>query len=327
MTPGTGFERAGTSPVVEVASLDEVPLRSVWRDEARDFTPWLAAHPDLLGRELQMDLELEGKEVAVGAFSADVVLRDTNTGQRVVVENLLETTDHDHVGKLITYAAALEARWAVLVAKEFRPEHRSALTWLNSISGEGSGFFGIEVHAVRIADSPTAVRLDVVVEPDDFSRRARAGAKTVSETKGRYTDWWAEFLPAFHAAHPGWSNAQTPSSDNWMNFPSGKGGVRYGLSFAYPTGASNYSLSAHVYMDDGESLYPVLEAQRSAIEAACDLPLQWEPNENARASRVAVYLDPADPADRASWPDYRTWAIETLGGIRQAFATPIKNLP
>lgn len=161
--------------MVEVASLEEVPLRSVWRDEARDFTPWLAANPDLLGKELQMDLELEG--------SADLVLRDTNTGQRVVVENLLETTDHDHLGKLITYAAALEARWAVLVAKQFRPEHRSALTWLNSISGEGSGFFGIEVHAVRIADSPTAVRLDIVVKPDDFSRQARAGATSRSETE------------------------------------------------------------------------------------------------------------------------------------------------
>ena len=180
----------------------------MWRDEARDFTPWLAAHPDNLGKALQMDLELEGAEVAVGPFSADVVLRDANTGQRVVVENLLETTDHDHLGKLITYAAALEAHWAVLVAKAFRPEHRSALTWLNSISGEGSGFFGIEVHAVRIGDSPAAVRLDVVVEPDDFSRRARAGAKTaktVSEAGARYTDWWAEFLPAFHEAHPGWS--------------------------------------------------------------------------------------------------------------------------
>ena len=230
--------------MVEVASLDEVPLREVWRDEARDFTPWLAAHPDHLGRALQMDLELEGAEVAVGPFSADVVLRDANTGQRVVVENLLETTDHDHLGKLITYAAALEAPWAVLVAKAFRPEHRSALTWLNSISGEGSGFFGIEVHAVRIGDSPAAVRLDVVVEPDDFSRRARAGAKTaktVSDVGARYTDWWAEFLPAFHEAHPGWSNAQTPSSANWMNFPSGRSDVRYGLNFAHPTGASNYS--------------------------------------------------------------------------------------
>ena len=62
--------------MVEVASLDEAPLRSVWRDEARDFTPWLAANPGLLGKELQMDLELEGKEVAVGSFSADLVLRD-----------------------------------------------------------------------------------------------------------------------------------------------------------------------------------------------------------------------------------------------------------
>ena len=314
--------------MVEVASLDEVPLREIWPDEARDFTPWLAAHPDQLGKELQRDLELEGEEVAVGPFFADVVLRDANTGQRVVVENFLETTDHDHLGKLITYAAALEAHWAVLVAKALRPEHRSALTWLNLISGEGSSFFGIEVHAVRIGDSPAAVRMDVVVAPDDFARRARAEAKTMSETSSRYIEWWAEFLPEFHAAHPGWSDARKPSSDNWMNFPSGRSGVRYGLKFAWrPTGASNYGLSAHVHMDDGESVYPKLEDQRPAIEAACGLALEWEPNEAARSSRVATYLDPANPADRASWPDYRTWAIETLGELRQAFAAPIKDLP
>ncbi|MCY3850209.1 MAG: DUF4268 domain-containing protein [Acidimicrobiaceae bacterium] len=313
--------------MVEVASLDEVPLRDVWRDEARDFTPWLAANPYHLGKALQMDLELESAEVAVGPFSADVVLRDANTGQRVVVENFLEKTDHDHLGKLITYAAVLEAHWAVLVAGAFRPEHRSALIWLNSISGEGSGFFAIEVHAVRIGNSPAAVRLDVVVEPDDFARRARAGAKTVSETASRYTEWWAAFLPAFHAAHPGWSNAQTPSSANWMNFPSGRSDVRYGLSFSKPTGASNYSLSAHVYIDDGESVYPQLEAQRLAIEAACGSALEWDPNEAARSSYVATYLDPADPADRDNWPGYRAWAIDKLGELRQAFADPIQALP
>ncbi|MDE0653900.1 MAG: DUF4268 domain-containing protein [bacterium] len=313
--------------MVEVASLDEVPLREVWPDEARDFTPWLAAHPDQLGKELHMDLELERAEFAVGPFSADVVLRDANTGQRVVVENLLEKTDHDHLGKLITYAAGLEAHWAVLVAKVFQPEHRSALTWLNSISGEGSGFFGIEVHAVRIGTSPAAVRLDVVVAPDNFARRARAGAKTVSETNSRYTDWWAEFLPAFHDAHPGWSSAQTPQPVNWMTFPTGRSGVRYDLSFAYPTGATNYSLRAGIYIDEGDAVFPALAAQRSAIEAACGLDLRWEPLQNARASRIATYLDPADPADRARWPHYRDWAIKTLGELRQAFAVPIKNLP
>ena len=313
--------------MIEVATLEEVPLRDVWPDEAKHFTPWLAAHPDRLGEKLQMDLELEGDEVAVGPFSADVVFRDANTGHRLVVENLLEATDHDHLGKLITYAAGLEAHWAVLVAKSFRPEHRSALAWLNSLSGEGSGFFGIEVHAVRIGDSPAAVQLNVVVEPDDFSRSARASAKSVSAWNAGYVDWWAEFLPAFHQAHPGWSNAQTPQPVNWMSFPTGRSGVRYVLSFSYPTGATNYSLRAEVYVDDGESVFPLLEAQSDALDDVCTLELQWEPLENARASRVAAYLDPVDPADRESWPRYRVWAIETLGELRRAFAEPIRNLP
>ena len=314
------------SLVVDIASLDEVPLREVWRDEAGDFTPWLAAHPEHLGKAIQMDLELEGEEVAVGPFSADVVLRDSNTGNRVVVENLLETTDHDHLGKLITYAAGLEAPWAVLVAKTFRPEHRSALIWLNSISGEGSGFFGIEVHAVRIGESRPAVRLDVVVAPDDFARQARAGAETMTDRQVMYRDWWAEFLPAFHEAHPGWSSAKTPPTTYGMNFPSGRGGIRYGFGFAFPAGASNYGLRAELYIADGQSMFPALEAQRSTIDESCALDLQWEPSEDTKFSRVAAYIDPADPADHRRWPEYRDWGIKALGELRRAFATPIKGL-
>ncbi|MCY3921048.1 MAG: DUF4268 domain-containing protein, partial [Chloroflexi bacterium] len=102
---------------------------------------------------------------------------------------------------------------------------------------------------------------------------------------------------------------------------------KYGLSFAYPAGATNYSLRAEVYIDDGESVFPLLEAQRSDLDEACALALQWEPLENARASRVAAYLDPVDPADRETWPRYRDWAIETLGELRRVFAEPIRNLP
>lgn len=312
--------------MVEVASLEEVPLREVWRDEARDFTPWLAAHPDHLSKVLQMDLELEGHEVAVGPFSADVVFRDTNTGHRLVVENLLDATDHDHLGKLITYAAGLEAHWAVLVAKSFRPEHRSALKWLNELSGEGSGFFGIEVHAVRIDDSPAAVHLNVVVEPDEFSRSARVVSAPVSEWNAMYLDWWADFLPAFNEAHPDWSHSRRPQHANSIALPSGRSGVHYGIGFAWPTGATGYSLRAEVFLRDGEAAYRVLESQRAALDDACALKLQWEPIENARASRIAAYLDPVDPADREIWPKYRAWALEALGELRRVFAEPIRNL-
>ena len=304
--------------MVEVASLNEVPLREVWPDEARDFTPWLAAHPEHLGEKLRMDLELEGEEVAVGPFSADLVLRDLNTDNLVVVENLLGMTDHDHLGKLMTYAAGLEAHWTVLIAKTFRPEHRTALNWLNSISDENSGFFGIEVHAVRIGESPAAVQLDVVVEPDDFSRRVHAEKKPMSETRTMNVAWWDEFLPEFRKAYPDWTKARKPSSDPWMRFP--YRGDAYALSFSQ----RKLNLSAQVWLTKREFL--ALKDQRSAIEDTCDLELQWEPRENNRSSCVAVYLDPFDPADRDKWPTCREWAIKTLGELRRVFDEPTRAL-
>ena len=92
-----------------VDRLVPVPIRKVWQDEARDLTPWLAGNIEALSEALGIDLELEGTEVRVGPFSADLVLRNANTGKRVVVENMMTNTDHDHLGKVITYAAGLEA--------------------------------------------------------------------------------------------------------------------------------------------------------------------------------------------------------------------------
>ena len=113
-----------------IGELEPVPVRDVWRDEARDLTPWLAEYLEALGRALGMDLELDGSEVAVGPFSADLLLHDANTGKHVVVENMFGNTDHGHLGKIITYAAGLGASHAVLIAETFRQEHRSALQWL-----------------------------------------------------------------------------------------------------------------------------------------------------------------------------------------------------
>lgn len=314
--------------IVEVASLETIPLREVWPDEARHFTPWLAANPNLLAEAIGLELELEGKEVGVGPFSADVVLREVSSGHRVVVENLLEATDHSHVGQLITYAAGLDAAYAVLVAKHFRPEHKTALAWLNNLSEEGTGFFGIEVGAVKIGNSDPAVRLDVVVEPDDWSRQVRSVVKRQSsDTNTRYAEWWSEFLPALREAYPGWTNATAAQAQNWMNFPAGRSDVRYGLSFAYPTSATNYSLRAEVYLGTGESSFPVLLERKEELEAECDYPLVWEELENARSSRIAIYLDPADPAVREEWPNYRAWGIAALGELRRVFAEAIGELP
>jgi hypothetical protein len=266
-----------------------------------------------------MNLELVGTEVAVGPFRADIVLDDLGSGGRVIVENFLEATDHDHLGKLVTYAAGLECSYAVLVAKFFRPEHRSALKWLNDISVSGTGFFALEVQAVRIGSSPPAVRLDVVVEPDDWQRQARDIATgQLSENQARYVEWWSQFLPELQEAHPGWTSASKPQPVNWINLPTGRSGFRYGVSFSWPTGAPGYRLRVELYIDDGATWWPALIARRPEIDAAIGNDLEWEELPDGKASRIAVYLGGVDPDDRSAWPAYRDWAITKLGEFRGA---------
>jgi hypothetical protein len=257
-----------------------------------------------------MDLELIGTEMPVGPFFADIVLVDLGSERRVVVENFLGATDHDHLGKLITYAAGLEGSYAVLVARLFRPE----LTWLNENTASDAGFFGLEVHAVRIGDSAPAVRFDVVVEPDEWRRKVRERPR-LSDTQQAYLDWWSEFIPALQAAHPGWTNNLKPSTRNHLRIPIGPG-LRYGVSFAWPEHAKGYTLRVTLHMEDGDKWWPRLEPYRREIDAAPG-GVAWERLDGSKASRISVYHGDANPLDRAAWPTYRSWAIETLGRVRE----------
>ena len=97
--------------MTELGRLERVELRDVWQHEAYNFTPWLADAGNLaiLSKELGLDLELVGQEVAVGPYAADIVCKDSFDGTHVLIENQLEKTDHSHLGQILTYASALEA--------------------------------------------------------------------------------------------------------------------------------------------------------------------------------------------------------------------------
>jgi hypothetical protein len=306
-----------------IGNLESVPIRKVWADEARDFTPWLAENTDRLSEALGMDLELEGTEIGVGRFSADIVLRDASTGLRVVVENMINETDHDHLGKIITYAAGLEATYAVLIAEKFRPEHRSALQWLNVHSTESAGFFGVTLKVWQIGDSAYAPQLDVVVEPDGWVREVRAASTdALSGAPLHHRDFWNEFIPEFHEAHPGWSRARTPPKVNWMWFPAGRTGMAYSVSFCRPD--KRYQFRLELYIDTGDTegtaqVFSALVKRRNEIEKIFGESLEWEPLGDRRASRIASYYrDDVRVREREKWPSLRKWAIERMGVFREA---------
>ena len=167
-------------PTPELGKVDSVDVRTIWPNEARDFTPWLASHLDLLGDALGMDLKLVRLEAGVGDFSLDILAQERLTRERVVIENQLAGTDHSHLGQILTYAAGHDARTVIWVTPRFREEHRAAMDWLNRWTPEEIAFYGVEVSAIRIGKSLPAPEFRPVAVPNDWSKRTRRTAAASS---------------------------------------------------------------------------------------------------------------------------------------------------
>jgi Domain of unknown function (DUF4268) len=198
----------------------------MWPSEAADFTPWLA-HPDniqRLGEAIGFELEIEHTEVAVGPFAADILARDSATGNYVVIENQLTRTDHDHLGKSLTYAAALGAKTIVWVASAFTDEHRKTLDWLNDNSVEGLAFFGVQVELWAIDNSKPAVRFNVVSRPTELLRQAVVQANAeLTPTRRLQLEWWTALRDALLAAKA-LPSVQSPRAQYWYNVALGRTG-------------------------------------------------------------------------------------------------------
>ena len=160
--------------MIELGRLTEITdIRSVWADEAKDFTPWLAQaeNIEILSETIGIDLSVSDTEVSIGDFRADIIAYETDTSRKVIIENQLEDTDHDHLGKLITYASGSGADYIVWIVRRVRDEHRAAIEWLNNHTDESIGFFLCEIKLFQIGDSLKAPKFEIIEKPNDWVKR------------------------------------------------------------------------------------------------------------------------------------------------------------
>lgn len=308
-----------------LGTLAYVDPRDVWKHEARDFTPWLAANIEQLGELLGLDLEVTAREASVGDFAADIVAQDLGGDRVVLIENQLEPTDHAHLGQIITYAAGLDAGVVVWVCREFREEHRQALDWLNR--NETVEFFGIVVEVLRINDSLPAPNLRLVASPNRWSRESKKSTHSgePSEKGAAYQAFFQALLDDLRENHK-FTNARSGQPQNWYFFSTGTAGFKYGMSFA-----NTSELRAELYIDFQDAnvnlrVFDRLEASKGEIEFAFGSALKWERLEGKRACRIASYAPGRIRDSAEQLEQHRAWAVAQLLRFRSVFGPRLSPL-
>lgn len=269
----------------EIASIEEHELRSVWAHEEQDFTRWLTDNIDLLAAALGIEIEDARPEEAIGDFASDIVAREMNTGEPIVIENQYGKTDHDHLGKLLTYSSGKQAGFSLWLAEEFRPEHRSVLEWLNESGPTDAKFFAIRPRVVSVPGcEERGFEFEIVVEPNEWEREL-GGGDSLTETERRYRDFFGALIEAYSDRRPHWREL-TPGTRGYLTFGAGKAGVSFGWVFHQ---GPEFSVELYISTSEkatNEDIFDALQDTRDEIEDGVDTALTWERLPDKQACRL-----------------------------------------
>lgn len=321
--------------VSKLGRLWRVELREAWESEPGHFTPWLAKEENLklLGEAIELELELDSTEKAVGPFRADILCKDLATERWVLIENQLAKTDHSHLGQIITYAAGLEAVTIVWIADRFTEEHRAALDWLNEHTDESIHFFGLEIELWKIDDSLMAPKFNIVSKPNDWSRAIQAAANTgsaLSEHRLSQLKFWTAFKSYMDSAGS-LVKCQKPLPQHWTNHAIGRTGSHLCSVISTWNSATNTSgseLRVELVLDGGNAKaeYALLEARKDEIERALGFKLTWHNPESKNSCKLYTRLE-LDFFDEENWPRCFSWLKEKLERLHAVLGPIVIGFP
>ncbi|MCF8336448.1 MAG: DUF4268 domain-containing protein [Bacteroidales bacterium] len=270
-----------------------IDAHELWKNEARDFTPWLADNAQQLSEAIGIPIEIDSTEKDVGDFNLDIYGTIEGTDKRVAIENQLEYSDHKHLGQIITYAAGLDASVVIWITPNIRQEHKDAVDWLNDISSDEVSFFLVRPEVLRIDQSKPAARFIVEAQPSDFLNKVKQFLGTEEGPRHRYRrQFWQEFLDYLAKNGVDWAKNRKTTKDTWLYSAGGKTGVSANIAMA-----QNNQIRVEIYLDNPETeinqkRYQILLDNKDKVEEALGTKnLSWEPLGNRKASRVAVYRD------------------------------------
>lgn len=326
------MQKIGTDAVrsdiddMQIGKITKVPLREIWRREDTDFSVWLEANIDYLNDVLDFEISVESREESVGPFRVDLWGED-NFGGRVIIENQLERTDHDHLGKVITYLTNLGANRAVWIAKEPREEHVRAIEWLNEITPDDIAFYLIKLEAIRIGNHPVAApQFTIVQGPSAEIKQIGAEKKEFARRHQVRLDFWTQFLDVMNANNSLCSNI-SPTKDNWISIALGWSGVNINCVISKTNARVEVYISRPV-ADENKRIFDCFFEKREQIQRDCGVELEWQRLNEKKASRIKCELQGVNYYNPEDWQrmiDYMRIHTEKLEAIFRKESAELKT--
>lgn len=303
---------------IKLGKLEKGDLRKVWLHEAIDFTNWLALDENLklLSDEIGIDIKLLQTEAQVGKFIADILAEEENTGRKVIIENQLEPTNHDHLGKIITYASGYDAEIIIWIVESTREEHVRAIDWLNEHTDEDINFFLIKMEIWKIGDSPYAPKFQVISQPNDWAKAVKESTShaELNENRIQKLDFWSKFKE-YALNKKTKLKLRKPRPQHWYDISIGSSNAHVALTI----NSVDDIVTCELYIPHAKELFNSLYADREKVEAELGEKPDWMELPERKASRIRI-AHSADTDNPTKWDEYFAWLLQEAEKFHKVFS-------
>lgn len=305
-----------------LSKLTEIDLREVWGHEATEFTSWLAQQEnlDLLSEEIGVDIKLVQTEANVGRFSVDILAEEESSGRKIIIENQLEDTNHDHLGKIITYASGYDAKIIIWIVRDVREEHQKAVEWLNEHTDEQISFFLIKIELWQIEGSNPAPKFEIIVSPNEWAKAIKTVPPSgeLTDTKLQQLEFWTKFN-TFIRSKDSKMRLRKPRPRHWYSIAMGFTDAHISLTIS----SRENLLGCGLYISRNKDLFKFLRQQREEIEKEIGEEAEWV--DAPIASRVKLKKHVSDVFGQEEADNYFNWLYEKTLLLQKVFGKRIKE--
>lgn len=309
---------------MNVSKLTKVKIKDIWKTEDRDFTPWLVENIARLNEDIGFNIQDPQKENRLENFIVDIVGED-NEG-KVIIENQYNKSDHDHLGKLLTYLSNVPGtKKAIWIVEEARADHVSTINWLNE-NVETCSFYLVKIEVFKIQDSPPAANFDLLAGPSEITKiKQKINVEDSNRGKARF-EFWELFLEKSKIKTKMYNNI-SPRVYAWLGTSTGLRGVGYNCA------VTKNSAQAEIYIDRGKDnpsenkeIFDELEKNKSKIEEKFGDKLEWEPLPDSRACRIKKVIEIGGWQNEDKWEEVHEKLIDYCMRMKDSFDPIISNL-